>query len=376
MFNAGLLLTFLTYCFYQLKSVPSVLFGQIKKRIVYTVTIDQSSSLYHSFEAWLNKNHSCLYRNVRATTDSNDSPRFSHFTDIFSFKYQGKRIVVKKEREKFENAATVDGAFYHSYVLHTINAKDQVSNLLQEAIEYHNSLRTDEQYIYVNDQHGEWQYVRNLGKRNVDSVVVGGRDALINDLLEFVKSEDFYVKRGVTYKRGVLLFGSPGNGKTSLCVAIARKLNRHVYFMNLNDVEKDAKLIRAFSSLPNNAVLVLEDIDAAFTNRSGHAKVSFSAILNCIDGAISPTGTVIIMTTNHIDHIDSALLRNGRIDFMLSIPNPGKELVEEYLSLFYGREISLPSYNLDVPMSTIQDICFNNKDNADKAIKELGRSVK
>jgi len=105
--------------------------------------------------------------------------------------------------------------------------------------------------------------------------------------------------------------------------------------------------------------------------REGKSKISFSALLNCMDGAFSKYGIITIMTTNHADRIDDALIREGRIDMKIKIDNPEKEMVEEYLTMFYGKEAKLVEYENTISMSKIQEVCLQNKDNLQETIKLL-----
>ena len=77
------------------------------------------------------------------------------------------------------------------------------------------------------------------------------------------------------------------------------------------------------------------------------------------------------MTTNHIDRIDDALIREGRIDMKIKIDNPEKEMVEEYLTMFYDKEAKLIEYENTISMSKIQELCLQNKDNLEGTLNLL-----
>jgi chaperone BCS1 len=118
---------------------------------------------------------------------------------------------------------------------------------------------------------------------------------------------------------------------------------------------------------------VFEDVDVYFNGRKNNNPngVSFSMLLNCLDGEFSKDGTIVIMTTNHVENLDSALIRPGRIDVKLEISNPKKIEIVEYLKNFYEVDeiIGFDDYiDSAISMVKIQDICLVNKDSLSDAI--------
>ena len=77
------------------------------------------------------------------------------------------------------------------------------------------------------------------------------------------------------------------------------------------------------------------------------------------------------MTTNHIDRIDDALIREGRIDMKIKIDNPEKKMIEEYLTMFYDKTVELTEYKDTFSMSKIQELCLQNKDNLEGTLNLL-----
>lgn len=174
-----------------------------------------------------------------------------------------------------------------------------------------------------------WTLTCRKAKRALDSIVLerGQVARVIGDVAEFLESRAWYADRGVPYRRGYLLEGPPGCGKTSLAMAVASHYSRPIYALNLGSILSDDDLMDAVSAVPEYAVLLIEDIDATKVSavrkeeagRSGTInvatrEVTLSALLNCIDGAFAREGRILFMTTNHPDRIDPALLRPGRTD--------------------------------------------------------------
>lgn len=381
--NGTTLLAILAYIGYQLKSAPELIFNQIKRRLIYTTNIEETSELFKYFENWLVKFQSKHFKNVTATLDvDRDDEKEKdgkkeyriitrHHIDTFIIKYKNKRLLITKGREKFENASDIRNAFHNNFKIEGWRAKTQITELLNEVVEYNKVINQNRQKIYINNHWGDWGYFGDINSKTINNVIIKDKQLIINDVSDFVTREEWYAKRGLAYKRGYLFYGSPGNGKTSLCLALAKYLNKDIQFLNLNDLEKDSSLFTVFNSIKNNSILVIEDVDAIFGKRNGDSKVSFSSLLNCMDGAFYKHGIITIMTTNHIDVIDPALIREGRIDIKLNIDNPEKKEVEEYLSLFYEESIVLDQYTQKLSMARIQEICLRNKNLKDSAIREI-----
>ncbi|KAJ7713413.1 P-loop containing nucleoside triphosphate hydrolase protein [Mycena metata] len=161
-------------------------------------------------------------------------------------------------------------------------------------------------------------------------------DTIVQDAEEFLKSEDWYLGAGIPHRRGYLLHGPPGTGKTSTIYALAGALNLEIYSLSLaSNAVDDSFLQNAASGIPKNGIFLIEDIDCAFPSRAdeeeelnaimeplprGHMRarpprsVTLSGLLNVIDGVGSEEGKLFFATTNYIDRLDAALLRPGRID--------------------------------------------------------------
>ena len=151
---------------------------------------------------------------------------------------------------------------------------------------------------------------------------------IIDDIKNFQESSEWYIKRGVPYRRGYLLYGPPGTGKTSFTQAIAGALKLNICYLNLSSGRMDDDdLNRALNDAPSHSIILLEDIDALFVGREAVKKdqhsrqVSFSGLLNAIDGVRSQEGRILFMTTNHREKLDPALMRPGRADYHVKLNN-------------------------------------------------------
>ncbi len=209
-------------------------------------------------------------------------------------------------------------------------------------------------YLYVYDDC--WDYVEGYAPRLLDSVVLepGEKEHLVEDVKRFRKSKERYQRLGVPYHRGYLFYGPPGTGKTSLVSALAAHFGLSIYAINLADFN-DRTLLNAVNHVSVNSVLLFEDIDCMKDSKARTKKqeekdgnsskqnensanqngVTLSGLLNVLDGFYAPTNVLFVMTTNHIEALDEALLRPGRIDYKLYLGKAtDRQKVELYRRFF------------------------------------------
>src|SRR5262249_8208533 len=140
--------------------------------------------------------------------------------------------------------------------------------------------------------------------------------------------------------------GPPGNGKTSAVKALAGELGLSIYLLMLSDPDmKDTRIQQLLARVPDNNLLLIEDIDCAFLQRKSTNKrgggPTFSGLPNPPDGVASPDGRLIVMTTNHLDRLDPALIRPGRADVKVAFDNATRDQARRLFERFFPGQGSL-----------------------------------
>jgi len=199
-----------------------------------------------------------------------------------------------------------------------------------------------------------WELALTKKARPRESVILDMQDMdmLLDDARNFLQSGKWYMDMGIPYRRGFLLYGPPGCGKTSFAQVLAGELQLDICILNLTHSGlTDDAMAEYLRDAPQNSVIVLEDVDAIFVERTatksegkergGNTSVSFSGLLNALDGVASQEGRLLFMTTNHIEKLDPALIRPGRCDVQLQLKLASKNQMERMFLRFYPGEEEL-----------------------------------
>ncbi|OXA38111.1 mitochondrial chaperone BCS1 [Folsomia candida] len=175
---------------------------------------------------------------------------------------------------------------------------------------------------------------------------------VVSDVHKFLDMESWYLERGIPYRRGYLLYGPPGCGKSSIVKAIAGELNYDICIFSLSQKLTDNALTELFNSAPEKSIILLEDIDAAFKSRDtdgataretnlafegcSQSALTFMGLLNALDGVASADdGQLVFMTTNYPERLDPALVRPGRVDLKICVDYPSDAQIEGMFKKFY-----------------------------------------
>nr|APR64205.1 hypothetical protein [Populus tomentosa] len=228
---------------------------------------------------------------------------------------------------------------------------------------------------------------------------------IMEDLKDFANGQSFYQKTGRAWKRGYLLYGPPGTGKSSMIAAMANYLGYDIYDLELTEVHNNSELRKLLMKTSSKSIIVIEDIDCSInlsnrkkemrsgsgvsTGDEGGNSITLSGLLNFTDGLWSCCGSerIFVFTTNHIDKLDPALLRSGRMDmhvFMSYCSFPAlRILLKNYLGnedsdLDEGvlKELEEVIDKAEMTPADISELLIKNRRNKDRAVIELLEALK
>ncbi len=231
---------------------------------------------------------------------------------------------------------------------------------------------------------GSWSPTMYRRPRPVESVILrkGLMENMIHEIRQFIDAEKWYVERGIPYRLGILLSGPPGSGKSSTIAAVASHFDMDLAIINLAASSMDDDDLRnMLSDVNSKSMVMIEDIDCVFHQREAtddkENKVTFSGLLNAIDGVAAGEGRILWMTTNHPENLDPALIRAGRADLRFEIGNPDASQVCRMFERFFPD--STPSQTLrfveaigdptKTSMAALQGVLTQHKNDPEAAIK-------
>ena len=272
------------------------------------------------------------------------------------------------------------------------------------------------QQIYTN-KNKEWINTPSNNYRTLDTIILKNniKNIIKEDMQLFLNSEEWYQHRDIPYTRGYLFHGHPGTGKTSMIKGLSLFGKRHIHYLMLNEVKNDTELIELVKSINyKETILVIEDIDAMINivksresdnktyqeymdekeknkkmsvdewekierQKQKKSTITLSGLLNVIDGLFTCHGRILIMSTNHPEILDSALIRPGRIDCKFLFDNCDSEQIGKLYEMFFNQELTennkkqLEKININKKYSPAQitSIFLRYRNNSDTVLEHI-----
>ncbi|CDS07223.1 Putative Mitochondrial chaperone BCS1 [Lichtheimia ramosa] len=264
---------------------------------------------------------------------------------IHYFRWHGAWMKVQRQRDgKMMDLTT--GSPWETITITTLSRDRHVfTELLHEAQAMALKKQEGKTVIYTSYGH-EWRpFGMPRRRRMLESVILdaGIKERIVDDVKAFIGNGKWYNERGIPYRRGYLLYGPPGSGKSSFIQALAGELEYNICILNLSERGlTDDRLNHLLSNVPERSIMLLEDIDAAFTkrkqsdNQGYQSMITFSGLLNALDGVASAEERIIFLTTNHVENLDPALIRPGRVDLKEFLGNATELQIRNMFRRFYG----------------------------------------
>lgn len=228
---------------------------------------------------------------------------------------------------------------YHKKFALVAFEKNCIPAYLDRIAKTHESGATLKSWFYSD----EGWIVHNMAKRDPSTIFLRKNqwEDLRDDARDFFDrtTRDFYSKHCIPYTRNYLFSGPPGTGKSSVIKTLASELDLELYILNLASSRlTDCDLQVLFHSLDTPCILALEDIDRVFDNFSvnqTNSQISFSHLLNLLDGLMSRKGLMVIMTCNDDQLMQDALGRYGRVDRKVKFDNADRHSMKNMFLSFY-----------------------------------------
>ncbi|KAI3726071.1 hypothetical protein L1987_65868 [Smallanthus sonchifolius] len=337
------------------------------------------SEAYSAIETYLGKTTSTQAKRLKADVIKNNTQPLSlsmddheevadDYNGVKVYWASGKNIL---KTQTFSFYPNTDEKRYYKLTFHKryreLILRDYLNHVLKEGkeIKVKNRLRK----LYTNNG-AQWSHVMFEHPASFKTLAMDPvkKQEIIDDLTTFSNGEEFYNRIGRAWKRGYLLYGPPGTGKSTMIAAMANFLGYDIYDLELTAVKDNTELRRLLIETTSKSIIVIEDIDCSMDltgqrkkeskeeeeestdpakkpmrppaeNEAKTSKVTLSGLLNFVDGLWSACGgdRLIVFTTNHVEKLDPALIRRGRMDRHIELSYCGFEafrvLAKNYLCL-------------------------------------------
>lgn len=191
------------------------------------------------------------------------------------------------------------------------------------------------------------------------------KSKIINDIDNFVNNKKEYERLGLPRKLGYLLYGTPGNGKSSMIYAIAKKYNKSIFKINLSVTKSD--FMKQICNIQQGSIVIFEDIDTcqiSHTRNQNYVicnnsndnnsndnndfikndqklnQLQLGDILEILDGYCYLNECIVIMTTNYVDKLDNALIRSGRMDHKINFANVNNDQITQIIKYYCNENVN------------------------------------
>ena len=254
--------------------------------------------------------------------------------------------------------------------------KEMIKNEIKAGRKNDARIDHDDVCIIMNADRGRYSSISI--KRDFNNVFITDKieNSIRHSLTRFISSAEWYKEHSIPYHYGILLHGEPGMGKTSIAQAIANEFGARMYMMSGDNIfelpEILQKQVNTYNLLKGDyVVLLIEDIDsglkaAALKNRiisksdkdedEDNRANGLATVLNAIDGVGAAQNIIYIITTNHKEDIDPALLRPGRIDLDIEIESVNLKTFTKFMKFHYGEDVYIPEIKVKpgISFATLQ----------------------
>jgi hypothetical protein len=317
--------------------------------------------------------------------------------------YQGMKIYLELSNEKTSTNTTEHNSkdseyritrktiLVYSHKATIAQLKDFVHDIAKLEKIQANILTVYRPLIYggEKDPQIEWDCVKFKSNKTMANTILSldVEKKLFDDVEWFMNNEQWYTGKGIDYKRGYLIHGVPGTGKTSCIKAIANRYHLPIFNLDFDTIKNNSQLI----SLTNDIVyqvgdrpyiISIEDFDRHDLICEKHpynrqSKVTIQCLLNVIDGVVETHGRLLFITCNDKMNIESikALVRPGRVDSTIEIGPCNGEQASRLVNNYFGTDIKMENSDMICPPTKNSDEDQNHGLTPAELIKKMQFSM-
>lgn len=319
-----------------------------------------------------------FYKNLRLDSEINRYMPLYSFGNEFTgeFKYNNEIIYIQATQDKSQR------------IILSSKGIDILKNfILESSKEYINYLNINYSKTYTlftisPDQYGsnKWTPLSINVIKNKKNVFLNSNNKNIYSSIDnFYKSKENYHDKGIPHKKGILLYGLPGTGKSSVVYSVAYEFKMNIYKLSLIGLD-DKDIIKYVQYIPSRSIVLIEDIDTitslndrqiSLNNKNKkknikhislvneeQSKVNLETLLSILDGYTYLNECVIFFTTNFIEKLDRALIRPGRMDEKYEFGYLTNNQIKEILAFYHTEHLYDEYHDKEITSAELIQKCL------------------
>lgn len=343
--------TIVHYC----REVPLNLWRRLKSRFIIEIDIPDRDEAFLWMDEWLsshpygrNRARLLTVRTIRPYDEDERTDRrprilFTPAPGAHWFFFKRRLVILNRSRTNISDAkSSLSGALRESFnILIFTRNRQLVQQLIEEARELVHP-EGEKKVGILTAKYGHWNSKMMRRPRPLESIVLrqGFMEELVATVEKFRDNEQWCNDRGIPWRLGIELYGPPGSGKSSAVMGVASHFGMDIAILNLASASMDDdELYSLLANVDSNTIVLIEDIDCVYNQREASEdkdnRITFSGLLNAIDGVSAGEGRILFVTTNHPEKLDPALVRPGRIDLKLEVGHPDADQIYRLFQRFY-----------------------------------------
>ncbi|SRR6266540_3784287 len=317
-----------------------------EERFQYTMTVDGSAYIYPALLRWLVDETKTNHTRVESNSIGLHKVYNQNGTSKVNYRgYEYKISVAMPETNVIIDS--YDGNKPKGEMIFKCRTRAGIEMLLEKFEELTEARKMETKTVNILTYTSSYWSQSPLSYRDIESIFLpkGVKNSLLDDISGFFENEKKYERIGAPWHRGYLFYGPPGNGKSSLVAAIAHRYKMSLYSLSLAALKDDNMLVSAINTIEDNSILLLEDVDIFSSSVTRDSDLgpgpTLAGLLNALDGVATPNGLMTFMTTNHVENLDDALIRAGRMDKKIHLLPPIDSQIEEMFLWVYDEPVAV-----------------------------------
>lgn len=307
-----------------LRQIPARLWTFLVKQLTVSVEIHNDSPLFDRVTVWLDSlPQTRAMRSVIVKHTASHHFASHHFSGVVFSPSPGEHILrvdgkwVRLSRSRQSTTETSSSPYTRAAEMvrfQYVGRGQAFGRRIVDRVEGHHDAQRFRAQTVAYFRPAVW-FPQQRHIRTMDSIVLPGNtaDSLESDVARFLAAKAEYAALRIPYQRVYIFHGTPGSGKTSTIAALAGRFGLDIYNLNFRPYCEPHDML---GPIPSRSIIVAEDLDTVYDGRAQRDKnggMDFATFINMLDGFRAKDEAIVILTTNHIDKLDPAIIRRANV---------------------------------------------------------------